>query len=115
MHSLGLMTGRLENKTALITGSTSNIGRAIAVAFGAEGAHVVVSGRDARRGAEVVLDIEAAGGPGGFRGGAPRSCSKARRPPAARTASPRRSTAHAAPRTRWRSTRHACSAAASTC
>jgi NAD(P)-dependent dehydrogenase (short-subunit alcohol dehydrogenase family) len=57
---------RLEGKTALVTGATSNIGRAIAVAFGAEGAHVVVSGRDARRGAEVVLEIEAAGGRADF-------------------------------------------------
>jgi NAD(P)-dependent dehydrogenase (short-subunit alcohol dehydrogenase family) len=31
---------RLHGKTALVTGATSNIGRAIAVAFGAEGAHV---------------------------------------------------------------------------
>jgi NAD(P)-dependent dehydrogenase (short-subunit alcohol dehydrogenase family) len=28
---------RLQGKTALVTGSTSNIGRAIAVAFGREG------------------------------------------------------------------------------
>ncbi|WP_022901617.1 SDR family NAD(P)-dependent oxidoreductase [Humibacter albus] len=56
------MTERLNGKTALITGSTSNIGRAIARRFAAEGAHVVVSGRDARRGAAVVADIRAAGG-----------------------------------------------------
>ena len=48
---------RLEGKTALVTGATSNIGRAIAVAFGAEGAQVVVSGRDPERGAEVVREI----------------------------------------------------------
>ena len=42
MPSVAVMTQRLENKTALVTGSTSNIGRAIAVAFGAEGAHVIV-------------------------------------------------------------------------
>jgi hypothetical protein len=40
-----LMGARLEGKTALVTGATSNIGRAIALAFGAQGAHVVVSGR----------------------------------------------------------------------
>ena len=53
---------RLDGKTALVTGATSNIGRAIAVAFGAEGAHVIVSGRDAGRGAAVVNEIETAGG-----------------------------------------------------
>jgi NAD(P)-dependent dehydrogenase (short-subunit alcohol dehydrogenase family) len=57
---------RLEGKTALVTGATSNIGRAIATAFGAEGAHVVVSGRSAARGAEVVGEIRAAGGRADF-------------------------------------------------
>ncbi|SFE59204.1 NAD(P)-dependent dehydrogenase, short-chain alcohol dehydrogenase family [Actinacidiphila alni] len=60
------MTARLRDKTALVTGSTSNIGRAIAVAFAAEGAHVVVSGRSAERGAEVVAGIRAAGGRADF-------------------------------------------------
>ena len=53
---------RLDGKTALVTGATSNIGRAIAVGFGSEGAHVIVSGRDAGRGAAVVNEIETAGG-----------------------------------------------------
>ncbi|MEU2335860.1 SDR family oxidoreductase [Streptomyces sp. NPDC013172] len=56
------MGTRLAGKTALVTGSTSNIGRAIAEAFAAEGAHVVVSGRNAERGAEVVDGIRARGG-----------------------------------------------------
>jgi NAD(P)-dependent dehydrogenase (short-subunit alcohol dehydrogenase family) len=56
------MSGRLQGGTALVTGATSNIGRAIAVAFAAEGAHVVVSGRDAQRGAAVLDEIAAAGG-----------------------------------------------------
>ncbi|MEE4545255.1 SDR family oxidoreductase [Streptomyces sp. V4-01] len=56
------MGERLESKTALVTGSTSNIGQAIAEAFAAEGAHVVVSGRSAERGARVVEGIRAAGG-----------------------------------------------------
>jgi NAD(P)-dependent dehydrogenase (short-subunit alcohol dehydrogenase family) len=43
------MGARLDGKAALVTGATSNIGRAIAVAFGAEGAHVAVSGRSAER------------------------------------------------------------------
>ncbi len=61
-----LMSRRLEHKTALVTGATSNIGRAIATAFAAEGAHVVVSGRDQQRGAEVVAEIQAAGGRADF-------------------------------------------------
>ena len=56
------MAGRLQGKTALVTGATSNIGRAIAEAFAAEGAHVVISGRSAQRGAQVVEDIRARGG-----------------------------------------------------
>jgi NAD(P)-dependent dehydrogenase (short-subunit alcohol dehydrogenase family) len=57
---------RLQGKTALVTGATSNIGRAIALAFGAEGAHVVVSGRDAGRGAAVVAEVVAGGGRADF-------------------------------------------------
>ena len=56
------MSTRLEHKTALVTGATSNIGRAIATAFAAEGGHVIVSGRSPERGAEVVEQIHAAGG-----------------------------------------------------
>lgn len=57
---------RLSGRTALVTGSTSNIGRAIAEALAAEGAHVVVSGRDATRGSAVVDGIRAAGGRADF-------------------------------------------------
>jgi NAD(P)-dependent dehydrogenase (short-subunit alcohol dehydrogenase family) len=53
---------RLMNKTALITGATSNIGRAIATRFAAEGAHVVASGRSTQRGAELIEEIKANGG-----------------------------------------------------
>lgn len=60
------MSMRLAGKTALVTGATSNIGRAIAEAFAAEGAHVVVSGRSAGRGAEVVEGIRAQGGQADF-------------------------------------------------
>jgi NAD(P)-dependent dehydrogenase (short-subunit alcohol dehydrogenase family) len=60
------MGRRLAGKTALVTGSTSNIGRAIAVAFAAEGAHVVVTGRDNERGDAVVAAIRAAGGMADF-------------------------------------------------
>jgi NAD(P)-dependent dehydrogenase (short-subunit alcohol dehydrogenase family) len=60
------MSERLQGKKALVTGSTSNIGRAIAEAFAAEGAHVVVSGRNAQRAAEVVEGIRARGGRADF-------------------------------------------------
>jgi NAD(P)-dependent dehydrogenase (short-subunit alcohol dehydrogenase family) len=60
------MGTRLQGKTALVTGSTSNIGRAIATAFGTEGAHVVVSGRSTERGAEVVEEIRANDGRADF-------------------------------------------------
>jgi NAD(P)-dependent dehydrogenase (short-subunit alcohol dehydrogenase family) len=56
------MGSRLLGKAALVTGATSNIGRAIAIALAAEGAHVVVSGRNRSRGEEVVEEIRAAQG-----------------------------------------------------
>lgn len=49
-----------------MTGATSNIGRAIAEAFAAEGAHVVVTGRSAGRGLEVVDGIRMRGGHADF-------------------------------------------------
>jgi NAD(P)-dependent dehydrogenase (short-subunit alcohol dehydrogenase family) len=58
--------GRLHGRTALVTGSTSNIGRSIAQALAAEGAHVVVSGRSAERGEAVVAGIRERGGKADF-------------------------------------------------
>jgi NAD(P)-dependent dehydrogenase (short-subunit alcohol dehydrogenase family) len=55
-----------ENKTVLVTGGTSGIGRASAERFAAAGAEVVISGRDEVRGQEVVAAIESAGGRGRF-------------------------------------------------
>jgi NAD(P)-dependent dehydrogenase (short-subunit alcohol dehydrogenase family) len=57
---------RLQGELALVTGSTSGIGRAIAIEFAAQGARVVVHGRDATRGAAVVDEISAAGGDARF-------------------------------------------------
>jgi len=49
-------------KTALVTGATSGIGRAVAVKLASEGLFVYVHGRDAERGAETIAAIEATGG-----------------------------------------------------
>jgi 3-hydroxybutyrate dehydrogenase len=48
---------QLDGKVAAITGGTAGIGRAIAEAFLAEGAQVVVSGRNAERGKQVVSEL----------------------------------------------------------
>ncbi|MEV4172990.1 glucose 1-dehydrogenase [Nonomuraea sp. NPDC049709] len=60
------MSARLHNRTALVTGSTDGIGVAIARALAAEGAYVVVSGRDTARGEKVVAAITESGGRAGF-------------------------------------------------
>ena len=56
------MKKRLAGKRVLVTGATSGIGRAIAFAMAAEGAHVAVHGRSARRAEPVVEEIRARGG-----------------------------------------------------
>jgi shikimate 5-dehydrogenase len=48
--------------TALITGGTSGIGRAVATKLAQLGIHVIVVGRNAERGEQTVADIRAAGG-----------------------------------------------------
>jgi len=60
------MTAQLDGSSALVTGATSGIGRAIALDLAAHGAHVIVSGRDATRGEEVVAAIRANGGKADF-------------------------------------------------
>lgn len=55
---------KLEGKVAIVTGSTSGMGRATAVLFAKEGAKVVVTGRNEARAKEVVDEIKAAGGEG---------------------------------------------------
>jgi len=60
------MSKLFENKVVLVTGGTSGIGRATAIAFAKEGAKVVVSGRRKAEGAETVTLVEKAGGRGLF-------------------------------------------------
>ncbi|MDR1634519.1 MAG: SDR family oxidoreductase [Bifidobacteriaceae bacterium] len=54
--------GRLTGKGAIVTGSTSGIGEAIARLFAHEGARVVVTGRNVDRGQKVVAAIAEDGG-----------------------------------------------------
>ena len=56
----------LEGLSALVTGATSGIGRAAAEQLAQHGADVIVHGRDAERGAEVVGAIGADGGQARF-------------------------------------------------
>jgi NAD(P)-dependent dehydrogenase (short-subunit alcohol dehydrogenase family) len=56
------MSGRLEGKTALITGAGSGIGREASLLFAAQGAAVVVVDRDDQAGKDTAEAIEAAAG-----------------------------------------------------
>ncbi len=55
-----------NSQTALITGGTSGIGRAVAEKLAQLGIHVVVVGRNTERGEKTVADIRAAGGQADF-------------------------------------------------
>lgn len=62
------MARTLEGSTALVTGATAGIGRAIALQLGTLGAQVVVHGRSAKRGAQTVAEIEKDNGRARFAG-----------------------------------------------
>ncbi len=51
------MSKKLQHKIVIVTGATSGMGAAIAKLFAAEGARVVVNGRNEERGNQVVSDI----------------------------------------------------------
>jgi NAD(P)-dependent dehydrogenase (short-subunit alcohol dehydrogenase family) len=60
------MTRLFEDKIVLITGGTTGIGRASALAFGKAGAKVVVSGRREAEGLETIALLEKIGAQGKF-------------------------------------------------
>jgi NAD(P)-dependent dehydrogenase (short-subunit alcohol dehydrogenase family) len=60
------MNASLQNKVAVVTGGTSEIGRAAALALAKAGAEVVVAGRRESEGQAVVHGIENSGSRGLF-------------------------------------------------
>ncbi|MEY4488007.1 MAG: hypothetical protein RIQ79_515 [Verrucomicrobiota bacterium] len=66
MNTASTTTSSFVNKVALVTGGTSGIGRATALALAAAGAKVVLSGRREVEGNAIVAEIVKAGGTASF-------------------------------------------------
>src|SRR3954470_9645227 len=64
--------------TALVTGGTSGIGRAVANKLGQMGVHVLVVGRNVERGEKTIAEIRTAGGQADFISSDLRDASSAR-------------------------------------
>lgn len=60
---------KLNQKTFIITGATSGMGKAIALDFAKEGANLILSGRDEKRGNALLEEIKSIGGSAEFLAG----------------------------------------------
>lgn len=56
------MEQRFKNKVMVVTGGTSGIGKAVCLRAGAQGAIVVIAGRNEQRGVQIEKEIKDAGG-----------------------------------------------------
>ena len=58
-----MITDMLSGKVVVISGGTRGLGRAVAIAVGAQGAHVAIGGRNEAAGNTVAAEIRKQGGP----------------------------------------------------